>query len=118
MSATSAPDLVERAHDVVKRLSATIHAGGSGAHMQLICSELFEALQVELSRISDDEPVKKEMLSTALDLCRQSGDPKLKAQLRLAQLRAIVALLVGGVPGAPRRAPSQPRFRVIQGGLV
>jgi hypothetical protein len=118
MSATAAPELVGRAHDVVERLSAAIQAGGSGAHLQLICSELFEALQAELNRISADETAKKELLSTAVELCRQSGDPKLKAQLRLAQLRAILALLKGGVPSAPLQQLNQPRFRVIQGGLA
>jgi hypothetical protein len=117
MSAT-APELAQRAHDVVERLAAAIQVGSSAAHLQLICSELFEALRVEFNRASVDESTQKKLLSSALDLCRQSGDPKLTAQLRLAQLRAVVALLHGGLPSAPQPALSRARFRIIQGGLA
>jgi hypothetical protein len=115
---SAAPELVERAHDLVERLSAAIHDGGSAAYLQLICSELFEALQAELGRANLDEHDKRQLLSAALDLCRQSGDPKLKAHLRLAHLRAIVALLTGVSASVPETVPNQPRFRVIQGGLA
>jgi hypothetical protein len=112
-----APELVERAHDVVVRLSAAVQAGSSGAYLQLICSELYEALRDEFNRAPMDDTARKELLSNALVLCKRSGDHALTAQLRLAQLRAIVALLESGAPHAPQ-AQGQPRFRVIQGGLA
>ena len=117
MSAT-APELVQRAQDVVERLSAAIHAGGSGANLQLICSELFEAIQAELKLVAVGEGSKKELLSSALDLCIRVGDPTLKAHQRLAQLRGLVALLHGGDACAPTAVREVPRFRVIQGGIA
>ena len=115
MSAT-ASELVERAHDVVQRLSVAIQAGRSAAHLQLICSELFEALRAELGRAPVEDTDQRELLSTTLILCKRSGDPALNAQLRLAQLRAVVALLKGGTPSVPAHS-IRPRFQVIQGGL-
>jgi hypothetical protein len=118
MSAT-APELVERAHVVVERLASAMAAGGSAVHLQLICSELFEALQAELGRISASEAAKKELLLTALDLCKRSAEPTLGAPLRLAQVRATVALLQGGLPRGPAQGSAgQPRLRVVQGGLA
>ena len=117
MSAT-ASELAERAQDVVERLSAAIQAGASAAHLQLICSDLFEALRLEFNRTSRDDRALKELLSAALDLCKRSSDPTLTAQLRLAQLRAIVAIFSGEAPSAQQPMASRSRFQVIQGGLA
>lgn len=112
----AAPELTQHAHDVVERLSAAIDDGRSAAHLQLICSELFEALRAEYERVPAEEKVAKDLLSTAIILCKRAGDPALSAQLRLAQLRATVALLHCGLPSELARTTNQPRFRVIQGG--
>jgi hypothetical protein len=113
----AAPELIESAHDAMASLSAAMREGRSAAHLQLICSKLFQALQAELKAASLDEGEKKELLSSALDLCKRSADATITAQLRLDKLRAIVALLDGTANDA-RPLPNQPRFRVIQGGLA
>jgi hypothetical protein len=110
----TSPELADRARDVVARLSAAMEAGTSAARVQLICSELFVALRAE-SELPGIEPARSAILSTALDLCRRAGDPTIKTALRDAHLRAVIALLQGGL--AAREASEAPRLRVIQGGL-
>lgn len=110
-----ASEIAERAQNIVARLADALEAGRSRAHVQLICSELFEAVRIE-SEWPGQEPDRREMLSAALDLCGRAGDPTVNAALRLAHLRAVVALLQGGLAAQPEAAA--PRFRVIQGGLA
>ena len=114
MSAT-ASNLAQRAHTAVERLSAAIDAGNSAAHLQLICSELFEALRLELESEAEDV-ARRDMLLVARDLCQCSADTTLSGSLRVAQLRAVVTLLQGGLTHRPIVGVA--RFRVIQGGVA
>jgi hypothetical protein len=116
-------ELVELARSVTDKLGAAIHAGGSPAYAQLIASELYEQLRLELKATPRSDPGKRGVLAAALDQCRRSVDPKLSPALRIAELRASLGVLersagIGVLtPPAPRTPAGPPRFRVIEGGL-
>ena len=116
-------ELVELARTVTDKLSAEIHDGGSLAYAQLVASELYEELQLELKETPSSDPATRGMLAAAIDQCRRSVDATLSMSLRIAELKATLDLLENGTairPWSGIRAPATrpaPKFRVIEGGL-
>lgn len=116
--------LVELARAVAEKTAAEIHFGGSVAYGQLVASELYEALQQELSDTPRTAPGKRGVLAAAIDQCRRSANAGLSPPSRAAELRAVVDLLQSAASirveinseSSVRKNPT-PRFRVIQGGL-
>jgi len=121
MRRTIPNELALLAHRTVQRIACNIAADGPEVYSQLIASELYEALKLELSRTPRTEPAKRGFLAAALDHCRRSAKAALSPPLMLCELRATVALLETGMPGfAPPEdlfARHAGRFRVIEGGL-
>lgn len=108
-------ELAELARTTVERVSADVHCGGSLAYAQLVASELYESLQLELSQTSCADPARRSQLAAAIDQCRRSVDAELPLPRRIAELEATRALLEQGDALTPCRA--RWRFRVIEGGL-
>jgi hypothetical protein len=116
-SAVSA-DLLKRGHEVLDTVEAEIAMGASLLRCQLLASDFYEDLQVELRNISDDDRVR--FIAAVLDQCRRACDGNPCPDLMLSGLRRALIMLEGAreqsAPAAP--APSRPRLRVIQGGLA
>ena len=118
-------ELPELARTVVDRMNASIHLCRGPGYAQLIASELYEALQVELSQTPTNDYSKRRVLSAAIDHCRRSAAQTLAAPRRIAELESARSLLeMAGELGSeephgvsPVLAGPTPRFRVIQGGL-
>jgi hypothetical protein len=117
--------IVAMARTAAEKTAAEIYLGGSLAYGQLVASELYEALRLELSETPRAAASKRGVLAAAMDQCRRSADGKLTGPGRAAALHAVFELLQSAPslrfdtipePPAPRRPVRQ--FRVIQGGLT
>jgi hypothetical protein len=124
MTRRTTAELATLARVTVEKIGSDIHRGGSLAYAQLLASELYEALQRELSATPATEPATRGLLAAAADQCRRSADATLTVPRRLAELEATLALLEHGTrfrvienpaSSGARRAPWP--FRVIDGGL-
>jgi hypothetical protein len=118
-------ELVALARSAVEKTSAEVGAGGSMTYAQLIVSELYEALRLELTETPPDHPAKRGLLAAAIDQCRRSASAGTGASLRVAELAAVLDVLesaphVGSGPPhafASGQTSRITRFRVIEGGL-
>jgi hypothetical protein len=126
MTRRSKAELAALARTTVEKIGSDIHRGGSVAYAQLIASELYETLRLELTETPPSDPGRRGLLAAAADQCRRSADARLSAERRLAELQAVLALLETGArprprvvenAAAPAAAGTLRLFRVIEGGL-
>jgi hypothetical protein len=89
-------------------------------HVQLLASQLYEALRAELARTPRANAAKVGILAAAADQCRRSAKYPLASHLIVEEMRAVILALdespVATVPERPR--PGVPQLRVIRGGLA
>jgi hypothetical protein len=124
MTRRSRTELADLARTTVEKIGSDIHRGGSIAYAQLVASELYETLRLELARTPRTDPGTRGLLAAAADQCRRSADAKLPAERRVAELQAVLALLdtdarlrVIKRTAAPAPTGKLRLFRVIEGGL-
>jgi hypothetical protein len=125
MARRSKAELAALARTTVEKIGSAIHCGGSVAYAQLVASELYETLRLELTETPSSDPRTRGLLAAAADQCRRSADARLPAERRLAELKAVLALLEAGMRrraienSASPVGPARLRlFRVIEGGLA
>ena len=124
MTRRSKTELAALARATVEKIGSDIHRGGSVAYAQLVASELYETLRLELALTPPTDPGARGLLAAAADQCRRSADARLSADRRVAELYAVLALLEAGTrrraieaAAAPAAAARLRLFRVIEGGL-
>jgi hypothetical protein len=124
MTRRSRTELAALARTTVEKIGSDIHRGGSVAYAQLVASELYETLRLELAGTPLTDPGTRGLLAAAADQCRRSADAKLPAERRVAELQAVLALLETGArlramkrTAAPIQTGGLRLFRVIEGGL-
>jgi S-adenosylmethionine:diacylglycerol 3-amino-3-carboxypropyl transferase len=111
-------ELVRAARIVVDSVARNIANDGSGVYSALLASQLYETIKGELARTPRQAAATVGILSAALDQCRNAAVHVDSPDLMEGELRAAVETLERGMQdGAPVRAPSAPRFTVIEGGL-
>jgi hypothetical protein len=124
MTRRSKTELAALARTTVEKIGSDIHRGGSVAYAQLVASELYETLRLELTETPSSDPSTRGLLAAAADQCRRSADERLSAERRLAELQAVLALLETGLrrrlsekAASAAGAQRLRLFRVIEGGL-
>jgi hypothetical protein len=112
------PSLSRLGADVVARMAREVVTGASAVRLQLLASQFYEALKLELERTPRHEARKVGPLAAAVDECRRSAENCVSPHLMLIEMRAAVAMLNDGA--GPPRSPAvmgfRPQLRVIQGG--
>ncbi len=93
------------------------HGLKSTAYSALLASLLYEQLDKELRRTQADEVDKQNVLTKAIDCCRQAAGSSAEDAVNV--LRAVLELLETGVPAQVNVTPQERRaqLRVIQGSL-
>ena len=111
-------DLVRAARIVVESVARNIANDGSGVYSALLASQLYETIKGELARTPRQAAATVGILSAALDQCRNAAVHVDAPDLMQGELRAAVETLERGMQAdATLRPATQPRFKVIEGGL-
>jgi hypothetical protein len=120
--------LIDLGEDTLGQLARGVAAGAGVLHLQLIASQLYEAVKRELDALPAGDAGLKEVLSSALEQCRRAAKPGAAPPLILVELGTAVAMLsmhelgstvaMLGMREASEPAPARgrPQLRVIQGG--
>ena len=110
-------DLVRAARIVVDSVARNIANDGSGVYSALLASQLYETIKSELAGTPHQSAATIDILSAALDQCRNAAVHVDDPALMQRELRAALETLERGIDaGAPARAATAPRFKVIEGG--
>jgi hypothetical protein len=109
-------ELLALGRQAADRIAAEIGMGAGLVHCQLLASQFYDALKLELQ----DAPGPDEAggMAAALRRCTRLADAGISPQLLLAELRSAVANLETRDAGAPPPRQVRPVLRVIQGGLA
>src|SRR5829696_892403 len=87
------PSLSRLGADVVVRIAREVVTRASAVRLQLLASQLYEALKLELERTPRHEARKVGALAAAVDQCRRSAENCVSPHLMLIETRAAVAML-------------------------
>ena len=103
---------------MVARMAREVVTGASAVRLQLLASQFYEALKLELERTPRDEVRKVDALAAAVDQCQRSAESCVSPHLRLVKIRTAVAMLnaVAGQPPSNVVVRFRPQLRVIHGG--
>lgn len=118
MSAHAISDHVIRtARAALSTAARNAHDLKSATYSALVASLLFEEVKKELRRTQTDEVDKQNVLTKAIDCCRQAAGSSTGDAVEV--LRAVLELLETGVPPQVNVTPQERRaqLRVIQGSL-
>jgi hypothetical protein len=112
------PSLSRLGADVVARMAREVVTGASAVLLQLLASQFYEALKLELERTPTHEARKVGALAAAVDQCRRSAENCVSPHLMLVEMRAAVVMLNDAArpPPSPGVMGFRPQLRVIQGG--
>jgi hypothetical protein len=112
------PSLSRLGADVVAGMAREVVTGASAVRLQLLASQFYEALKLELERTPRHEARKVGPLAAAVDECRRSAENCVSPHLMLIEMRAAVAMLndSAGPPPSEVVVRLRPQLRVIQGG--
>jgi hypothetical protein len=115
-----APSLSRLGADVVARMAREVVTRASAVRLQLMASQFYEALKLELERTPRHEARKVGALAAAVDQCRRSAENCASPHLMLVEIRAAAAMLNDGAgpPPSPGVMRFRPQLRVIQGGCA
>ena len=103
---------------MVARMAREVVTRASAVRLQLLASQFYEALKLELERTPRHEVRKVDALAAAVDQCRRSAENCASPHLMLIEMRAAVAMLNDGARPPPSEVVVRfrPQLRVIQGG--
>ena len=112
------PSLSRLGADVVARMAREVVTRASAVRLQLLASQFYEALKLELELTPRHEARKVGALAAAVDQCRRSAENCVSPHLMLIEMRAAVAMLNDGARPPPSEVVVRlrPQLRVIQGG--
>ena len=138
-------ELLEHGREVVAKATSSVAAGASLVHCQLVVSQLYEALKLELRRTPGTQSAKIDLLAVVLQQCRRSAEESRSPAALVAEFRKALDTLeswkrsdlerrtaqrrgaVSGLGSLAGRSPTQlsprpglgsirPRLYVIRGG--
>jgi hypothetical protein len=109
--------VIRTARAVLSTAARNAQRCGSVTYSMLLASLLYEELKKELRDIQADEVDKRDILTRAIDHCRQTTNSSSDDAVEV--LRAVLELLETGVRPHARMTPQERRgqLRVIEGGV-
>jgi hypothetical protein len=109
--------VIRTARAVLSTAARNAQRRGSVTYSTLLASLLYEELKKALRDTQADEVDKRNVLTRAIDHCRQTTNSSLDDAVEV--LRTVLELLETGVPQHVRMTPQQRRvqWRVIEGGV-
>lgn len=108
--------LIELGQQALAAVTTNVASGAPLVRCQLVASEFYEALKLELRATSDLGVVERMVVVAAANHCRQAATANISPGAMLVKIRNAVSLLQFGGPPSPA-AGCRPMLRVIKGGL-
>jgi hypothetical protein len=110
------PSLSRLGADVVARMAREVVTRANAVRLQLLASQFYEALKLELERTPRHEVRKVDALAAAVEQCRRSAKNCVLPHLMLVEIRVAIAMLNDGADPPPSDVVVRFRPQLIQGG--
>jgi hypothetical protein len=113
------PELVQLGQQALAAVANGVAKGAPLVKCQLLASQFYEALRLELRESSQADVADRNMLIAAAGRCRRTATVSISPDAMLSELKRAIELLHDSpLPEAPSRpARLRPTLRVIEGGL-